>query len=676
MKKILSILLISVVSYEVGAQSSCLSALAIVEGTYNCATITGQAPPYSCTGGNTASKAQWYVYTPVQNVNVKITTDLQVNSGGDTNIGVFTGSCGALTCLAGDDDGGIIGNGYLSIVNFSALAGVSYYIVFDNKWNSSACTFQLIESPYNPPKITYSYAEIANSNNYKNYCAVDLNGDYLDDLFTLKNDSTLHIYYQIATGGFKDTIISIPRLQNIPDWSIAAGDLNKSGFNDLVLGGGSGVSILRANSSGTSYTETSFPQYVFSQRSNFIDLNNDGHLDIFVCHDTAPNVYFINDGNGNLTFHQGGIGDHPQGGYYGSVWVDYDNDGDPDLFIAKCRGGQSTARINEMFRNDGNALFTNVSVLANMADSVQTWAASFADFDGDGYMDALIGVSSPADGMHKYMRNNGDGTFTDITAGSGWDLDSSVNVEYLSYDFDNDGHADVFGGGNKIMMNNGNGTFSPMPVNFIPGPCGDFNNDGFIDIQNGKSLYLSVPNGNHWTKMSLKGIQSNANGIGARVEIYGSWGKQIRDVRSGEGFRFMHSLNVHFGLGTATTLDSVLVKWPSGIVDYLFNAPIDSFLHIIEGQHPYPVDSSNHIAQMNPDRISIYPNPVTDRIFIKNPDQVKINQAGLYSSEGRLIRKVSVSNNSLSIQDLRAGTYILQLELKKQNIISFPFIKK
>lgn len=677
MKNIIILLFASTIFFQASAQSYCLTAVPISEGTYVCASITGQAPPTSCTGGSTAQNAQWYVYTPTQNVNVKITTDILVNTGGDTNIGIFTGTCSNLTCFAGDDDGGSVGNGYLSIVYFSALAGTSYYITFDNKWNSSGCTFQLIESPYNPPSITYTSTSLSGSNNFKNYCAVDLNGDYLDDIFTLRNDSTLKIYYQKSGGGFRDTTISIPPLTNIPDWSIAAGDLNKSGYNDLVLGGATGVSFLRANSTGTSYTETAFPQYVFSQRSNFIDLNNDGYLDVFVCHDVAPNVYFMNDSTGTLTFHQGGISDHPQGGNYGSVWVDYDNDGDPDLFIAKCRGGGSTARINEMFRNDGNGVFTSVSTAANMADSVQTWSAAFADYDGDGYMDALVGASSAVDGMTKLMHNNGNGTFSDITAGSGWDIDTSLNIEYLTYDFDNDGHPDVIGGGNKIMINNGNGTFSPMPCGFVPGPSGDFNNDGFIDVLNGTSIYYATPNGNHWTKMTLQGIQSNANGIGGRVEIYGSWGKQIRDVRSGEGFKYMHSLNVHFGLGTATTIDSIHIKWPSGTVDYLFNAPIDSSLHIIEGQHPYPVDTTpTNIAEVNRYGISIYPNPASDKIFIKNTNQLKINQIFIYSVDGKLIRNVQLKGNSIDIRDLKMGAYLLKLEIDEKEFLSFPFIKK
>ena len=90
------------------------------------------------------------------------------------------------------------------------------------------------------------------------------------------------------------------------------------------------------------------------------------------------------------------------------------------------------------------------------------------------------------------------------------------------------------------MFNQGSNTFSGVSYSGIAvGAVGDLNNDGFLDIQNGSTIRYATPNGNNWMKFVLKGIQSNGNGIGARVEIYGDFGKQIRDIRSGEGFKYM-----------------------------------------------------------------------------------------------------------------------------------------
>ena len=674
MKKTLLLIGILFGSYSF-SQNTCETAVVVSAGSHVVGTLDGTPSALACAGNvntQTTKYSEWYRYTPTINYTVTITTDLAINSGGDTNFNVYSGGCGALVCHSGDDDSGSIGTGYLSVATFSAMAGTTYYIAFDNKWSAAGFTFQLIENTYTPPipaPVSFTAQAIPTiSGSYLN-CAVDMNGDYLYDIVAVSS-TNVQIHYQLTSGGFSNSTINTTAADFLPSWSIAAGDLDKNGFNDLVYGGGSGVTFMKANATGTGFTEISGPQYVFSQRSNMVDINNDGHLDTFVCHDVDPNVYYLNDGSGNLTFHQGGLGDHSEGGNYGSVWVDYDNDGDQDLFIAKCRGGASTAKVNELHQNNGSGVFTNVSVASNMADPVQTWSSAWNDFDNDGDMDALIGASSNADGHHKLMRNNGNGTFTDITAGSGWDTNTSLNIEHITYDFDNDGFTDVMGGGNKIMRNNGNMTFSPFNIGFVPGPVGDFNNDGFVDVQSGSTIYYSNGNGNNWIKFNLQGIQSNRNGIGARIEIYGPWGKQIRDVRSGEGFRNMSTLNVHFGIGSATAITQVVVLWPSGVVDVINNPTVNSALNVIEGSSPLSlVDNGNS-------KIILYPNPTTNLITLSNSEVLNIKNISVLSTLGKIIKTGNLNNGSFDVSDLAEGLYILSIETEDGNKYAESFIKK
>jgi PKD repeat protein len=451
-------------------------------------------------------------------------------------------------------------------------------------------TFELIESQQPPaPSVSFQSQEFGNILGQYKIAVADMNGDYLDDIVSV-SPSNIYILYQQPNGSFDAANISVTTAQFMPTWSMAIGDYNKDGFNDLMYGSGSGVSFYRSNSSGTGYTHFATSNFVFSQRTNFVDINNDGHLDAFACHDVAPNVYYLNDGNGNLSFHQGGFGDYPTGGHYATIWFDYNNDGHLDVFISKCSGGGqgSGAKFNELYRNNGDGTYTNVSIQANMNHPVQTWSSAVNDFDNDGFMDVIVGASTFTDGGHLFMRNNGDGTFSDITAGSGWDTYSGTSIEYVSYDFNNDGFADVFTNG-RILINNGNNTFTVQNVTPVVGAVGDLNNDGFLDIQNGNTIYFNQPNNNNWIKMNLQGIESNSNGIGARVEIYGAWGKQIRDVQSGIGFRYMGTLNPHFGLGQATAIDSVIVRWPSGKVDLICNPEINTSLFIQEGSGLVPI---------------------------------------------------------------------------------------
>src|SRR5690606_7951230 len=121
-------------------------------------------------------------------------------------------------------------------------------------------------------------------------------------------------------------------------------------------------------------------------------------------------------------------------------------------------------------------------------------SSAWADYDNDGDMDAMIGASSTTNGGHKLRRNNGDGTFTDITIGSGFDTLTATNIEHVAHDFDNDGYVDVFGGNHILMLNNGDMTFSQSVIEPDNGPVGDLNNDGFLDIQNGNTIFLNTAN--------------------------------------------------------------------------------------------------------------------------------------------------------------------------------------
>jgi hypothetical protein len=442
-----------------------------------------------------------------------------------------------------------------------------------------------------------------------------------------------------------------------------------------MYGGGNGVTFMKSNEAGNGYDQNTFSEYVFCQRTNFVDINNDGHLDAFSCHDVQPNVYFLNDGWGGFTFYQSTVtpgaillGIHPNGGNYGSIWIDYDNDGDQDLFIAKCRGGSGTAKFNELHRNNGDGTFTDVSTAANMYDPVQTWSSAWADYDNDGDMDALIGASSTTDGTHKYMRNNGDGTFTDITAGSGWDINTSTSIEHIAHDFDNDGFVDVMGGGNKIMYNKGVGTFASSGVSFGVSAVGDLNNDGFLDFQTGTTLRINNGNSNKWLKLNLQGIQSNRNGIGARVEIYGAWGKQIRDVRSGDGFKYMSSLNVHFGIGQATAIDQVIIRWPSGLVDTIVNPSPNQTLLVVEGA----TLSVNQNAISN---FVLYPNPAKDFVTLKSSTTSSIVSVEIFDLNGRKVLTSDVVKETISVQSLSVGTYLLLAKDSDGNLSTQKFIK-
>lgn len=503
-----------------------------------------------------------------------------------------------------------------------------------------------------------------------NICAVDMNGDYLDDIVSVSS-TNIQIFYQNEDGTFTEQNFTTTPADNQPSWSMAAGDITGNGYNDLIYGSSSGVTFMYANNDGNGYTEVSFPQFVFVQRTNFVDINNDGHLDAFACHDIAPNVYYINDGEGNLEYNQGGLGDVPVGGHYGSIWIDYNNDNNLDLFIAKCSGGGqgATAKYNELHRNNGDGTFTDVSVESGLRDPLQTWSSAWGDFDNDGFMDVFVGASSFSDGPHKLMRNNGDGTFTNITAGSGLDSFGGTSIEHSTYDFNNDGYLDIMGNSSTIFLNNGDLTFTPYVVPFSGAAIADLNNDGFLDAFAGGNIHYNDTNDNNWIIINTQGVESNLNGIGARIEITSALGTQIRDVRSGEGFRFMSSLNTHFGIGQDSEIESITITWPSGIVDFIEFPEINTSHHIIEGQHP--LSNSDFVFE----DISISPVPVNDKLFINHSRSLSGSNITIYDVAGRLVSSEKLLNNAIDVSGLNTGVYFLKLNINNQSK-DFKFIKK
>ena len=437
----------------------------------------------------------------------------------------------------------------------------------------------------------------------------DMNGDGKDDIVRLSEGSDLSIEYQQAPNA-PFTNYWFGDLGSSREWSLCVGDVNNDGFNDLMAGGAyNELKLLTANSTGTDYSSVELPGgTIFLQGSNFTDIDNDGWLDIFACHDDDDSANYRNLGDGTFVFDASLIETEMSSGNsgnYASIWTDYDNDGDLDMYLSKCRQGVSSfsdlRRINRLFQNDGNNNFTEAAVAAGLSFGNQTWATDFADIDNDGDLDCFI---MNHDSPSLMMENNGDGTFTDITTSSGLpaaDLNFD-GIQCAFRDFDNDGFVDllVTGQEHRFLRNNGNSTFTllanPFDFNDIEScAIGDLNSDGYLDIYAGyanlfnspsnidDAIFMNDGGSNNYFGVSLEGTTCNRNGVGARVELHGAWGMQIREVRSGESYGIMNSLQQHFGIGTANAISRLVVRWPSGTVDELLNPAVNQSIVLVEG---------------------------------------------------------------------------------------------
>ncbi len=680
MKKTLSLFILFFSYSIIVAQADCNSAVTILLGSTTTAPAftneTGVAPLLFCGLNNNnqiPTKGKWYKFTATQNINITISTILPQNNNTDTRVIVYTGDCSALVCVGSNDDSN---GGLTSLLTFAATTGTIYTIAFDNRYSSNGFDFTVTEAaPPAPDRLSFTSQVVAGITGGYNNCIVDMNGDYKDDIVSAVDATHLAISYQQAAGTFTTTTYVVANTTVLPSWSIAAGDYDNNGFNDLLYGSGSGVTFLKANTDGTGYTTDRKAQSYLVQRTNFVDINNDGKLDGYACDDNAPCRYYINDG-ANLNHIQGGIGDFATGGNYASNWIDYNNDGKIDMHLSKCgQGGSGVGgNINQLFRNNGDGTYTNVAAEANMADPEQTWSSAVGDFNNDGWMDVVVGVNAGTNGYTNVKRNNGDGTFTSVSTGSGYDTVTSTGREYIAQDFDNDGFLDVLGSGNTIMFGDGAFHYVANPnmylLSTVDRPIGDLNNDGFLDIQNGTSVLFNNGNTNKWIKINLQGVQSNRNGIGARIEIYGAWGKQIRDVQSGTGFQNMSTITAHFGIGQATTITQVIIRWPSGAIDSVLNPVINQSLLVVEGSSPLGNANFTNSA------FSLYPNPAKNILNINTNENVAMKLAQIYDITGKLVIDTTVTNLSINVEKLSAGTYLLLLRDEAGKDYSRKFIKE
>ena len=438
----------------------------------------------------------------------------------------------------------------------------------------------------------------------------DMDGDGHDDLVRMDRGNLLAIQYQTAPNR-PFALRHTATVDILPQWGICVADLNNDGPAD-VLTAGYYDGVKTFFSSGNSYLldELSLPP-IFVQGANFMDINNDGWLDAFLCNDDSTSFILGNDGTGILEYHPEWINlntvpKSDNSGNYGSVWSDVDGNGYPDLYISKCRQNVTDAtdprRINQLFLNNGDGTYTQDTLnITGLRIGAQSWSTDFGDIDNDGDMDCFL---TNHDISSQLLENDGAGHFTDITAQAGlFDQVAGIPTQGIFRDFDNDGFLDILVAGDRhfIFRNNGNKTFTALPNPFGKKQMesfavGDLNSDGFVDIYGGyaklfndpvgsivpDALWINEGNSNHYIGLNLRGIQSNRSAVGARVLLYHALGVQVREVRAGESYGISNSLQVLFGLGQTTQVDSIVVRWPSGARDVLPQPSIDQYLTIFE----------------------------------------------------------------------------------------------
>ncbi|MDB4207380.1 FG-GAP-like repeat-containing protein [Flavobacteriaceae bacterium] len=279
---------------------------------------------------------------------------------------------------------------------------------------------------------------------------------------------------------------------------------------------------------------------------SFADFNNDGWDDITYASEDGAQVYFFKNNNGvfNLVTLNGISNTYKTKQV---IWIDYDNDGDKDLFATAIEG------INQFYRNDGDMSFTNISsTIGFFQTDLFTYGASFGDIDNDGDLDAFISNrTNTEENQRNYLYRNDEGIYIDITQSSGipiQDEDGNENSQLsfctIFFDYNKDGFQDIYLANDKIdninrlYKNLGDGTFedvsvasgSGIAVNAMTTTLGDYNNDGWFDIYITNTQSSQAGNGNVLLMNNADGTFTNvAEETGTTFNSF-AWGAVFLDA--------------------------------------------------------------------------------------------------------------------------------------------------
>ena len=288
-----------------------------------------------------------------------------------------------------------------------------------------------------------------------------------------------------------------------------------------------------ANEIGTAY---SYGTSTWGGGVSFADFDNDGWDDLTFASEEGTEIYFLKNNDGIFnSISLNGISNTFKTKQV--IWVDYDNDGDQDFFVTGFEG------VNKFYKNDGDMNFTDISsTIGFFQTDLFTYGVSFADMDNDGDLDAFISNrDGVADDQRNYLYRNDEGTYIDITASAGLSMSSHLSFCSIIFDYNNDGFQDIYISNDKpdnlniLYKNNGDGTFDDVSeysgagigINAMTTTIGDYNNDGWFDI-----YITNTPEGNELLRNNGDGTFTNVAEATATTFNSVGWGAVFLDADS------------------------------------------------------------------------------------------------------------------------------------------------
>ena len=555
--------------------------------------------------------------------------------------------------------------------------------------------------------VSYSYAQISFQNEASNLginvvCGntlfgngitfFDYDNDGWDDITIASAQGDPIRFLKNINGNFVNQTLNIDN-NNWRNKQINWVDIDNDGDNDLFVTSDTSSNRLYKNLGNMileEITATSgmLTDVLVTYGASWGDYNNDGFLDVFLSNrdTTIPNVLYKNNGDTTFTLVNTEAGLITTGKLsFCSAFFDYNNDGYQDIYVANDKIEYS----NTLYKNNGDGTFTDVSAVSESDITIDAMSVTISDFNSDGWMDIYVSNDVPGNVL---LKNNGDGTFTDI-AQSSQTTANTVSWGAVFLDADNDSDLDLYVSAehngsisgylsSAFYESNNDETFNlynaavpdDLAISYS-NAIGDTDNDGYPEIAvnniNHDNIFLWKNNTiatNNWLKVKLEGTQSNRNGIGSLIEISINGEKQYRYTLCGEGYLSQNSATEVFGLGTRSIIDYVKVKWLSGIEDIFYNVNANQLLNITEG-------STLSLNDNIKGTIILYPNPVSHSLYIKSVDLVE--KLVIYNFIGQEVLKMNPNDLEprVDMSSLESGVYFVRITTEVETE-TFKIIKQ
>ncbi|WP_156115596.1 FG-GAP-like repeat-containing protein [Psychroserpens sp. Hel_I_66] len=525
---------------------------------------------------------------------------------------------------------------------------------------------------------------------------VDFDNDGWDDLTFASGDGQPVKFFRNNNGVFEDIDFNIINL-NYQTKQVNWVDFDNDGDKDLFITSNTNGNRLFENTGDFTLidiTSTSgFPlTNIFTNGASWGDYDNDGFLDVFLCSKdattatTTPNFLYKNNGDGtftNVSVIAGIDADKHQ--TFCSVFLDINNDGWLDIYTSNDKG----YNLNQLYKNNGDGTFSEIGASSGTDLGINAMTTTVGDYNNDGFIDIYVTNG----GNTVLLVNNGNETFSDYAQITGCEH-GGFTWGAVFLDADNDTDLDLYVSSSlynipsintSVMFERIDEDSFQIPSNagFLNdqkqsycNAIGDFNNDGLSDIivtnanNQNVDLWQNLNDANNnWLKIKLEGTQSNRDGVGSKIELSADNYIQYKQTHNGEGYMSQNSTSILFGLNTATIIDYLKIDWPSGTQDIFYNLDINQTLNIVEGSSTLSVDEFNYHT------LNIFPNPVKNLLFVETNKQIlgysilNILSQTIYHTEN------ASSNNGIDFSKFKSGVYFLTITFKDQSQIIKKIIK-